>query len=90
MLKRSLLRTLQVMEHIAAAEDMFNGNVAQNVMKAPVRPAAEDVPAIDAMVVAMNPRPVSQSTGPSAVGTDKSVRFARSGIKALPGKPATD
>jgi hypothetical protein len=45
----------QVMEHIAAAEDMFNGNVTQNVMKAPARPAAEDAPSIDAMVLAMIP-----------------------------------
>jgi hypothetical protein len=42
----------EVMEHIAAAEDMLFGLVTQRVMKAPPRPEGEDVKAIDEMVLA--------------------------------------
>jgi uncharacterized damage-inducible protein DinB len=45
----------EVMEHIAAAEDFIRGNITENVMKAPARPAAEDVKALDDMVVAKIP-----------------------------------
>ena len=41
----------EVTEHIAAAEDYIRGMVVEKVMTAPARPAGEDVPAIDAMVV---------------------------------------
>jgi DinB family protein len=41
----------QVVEHIAAAEDMFYGNITDQVMKAPARPAGEDVKAIDQMIL---------------------------------------
>ena len=41
----------ECMEHIAAAEDYIRGMVVEKVMKAPPRPAGEDVAAIDAMVL---------------------------------------
>lgn len=45
----------EVTEHIAAAEDFLMGMVTTQVMKAPARPAGEDVKAIDDMVVAKIP-----------------------------------
>jgi DinB superfamily len=45
----------QVMEHIALAEDYLMGMVTNQVMKAPARPAGDDVKAIDDMVVAKIP-----------------------------------
>jgi uncharacterized damage-inducible protein DinB len=45
----------EVTEHIAAAEDFLMGMVTTQVMKAPARPAGEDVKAIDDMVVAALP-----------------------------------
>jgi len=45
----------EVTEHIAAAEDFLMGMVTTQVMKAPARPAGEDVKAIDDMVVATLP-----------------------------------
>lgn len=45
----------QVVEHIAAAEDFLMGMVTAQVMKAPPRPAGDDVKAIDDMVVAKVP-----------------------------------
>jgi len=44
----------EVMEHIAAAEDFIRGNIDQ-VMKAPARTEADDVKAIDALVLAKVP-----------------------------------
>lgn len=41
----------QVVEHIAAAEDMIRGMITAQVMNAPPRAAGEDVAAIDQMVV---------------------------------------
>ncbi len=41
----------QVMEHIAASEDMLFGLVTEKIMKAPPRPEAADVKAIDEMVL---------------------------------------
>jgi hypothetical protein len=41
----------QVMEHIAAAEDLMRGMIEGQVLKAPPRPAGEDAAAIDAMVL---------------------------------------
>jgi DinB superfamily len=54
----------QVMEHIAAAEDMLRGNITENVMKAPARPAGEDVKAIDEMVIAMIPDRTHKAQAP--------------------------
>jgi len=45
----------EVMEHIAAAEDFLMGMVTNQVMKAPARPAGDDVKAIDDMIVAKIP-----------------------------------
>jgi uncharacterized damage-inducible protein DinB len=45
----------EVMEHIAAAEDFIRGNITEKVMKAPARSEAEDVKALDDMVVAKIP-----------------------------------
>ncbi len=45
----------QVTEHIAAAEDFLMGMVTTQVMKAPARPAGDDVKAVDEMVVAKVP-----------------------------------
>ena len=45
----------EVMEHIAAAEDFIRGNITEKVMQAPARSAAEDVKALDDMVVAKIP-----------------------------------
>jgi uncharacterized damage-inducible protein DinB len=45
----------EVTEHIAAAEDYLRGMVTEQVMKAPARPAGEDVKAIDEMVLAKVP-----------------------------------
>jgi hypothetical protein len=42
-------------EHIAAAEGFLRGMVIEKVMKAPPRPAGEDVAAIDQMVLAAIP-----------------------------------
>ena len=41
----------QVMEHIAAAEDLLRGMVETQVMKAPARPAGDDVKALDELVL---------------------------------------
>jgi len=45
----------EVVEHIAAAEDYLMGMVTSQVMKAPARPAGDDVKAIDDMVVTKVP-----------------------------------
>jgi hypothetical protein len=45
----------QVVEHIAAGEDMLRGMVVDQVMKAPPRPPGADVAAIDKMVVTAIP-----------------------------------
>ncbi len=42
----------QVMEHIAASEDMLFGLVTDKIMKAPARPEGGDVKAIDEMILA--------------------------------------
>jgi len=41
----------EVAEHIAAAEDLLFGMITTQVMKAPARPAGEDVKAVDQMVL---------------------------------------
>jgi len=45
----------EVLEHIAAAEDMLMGMVHEQVMKAPATPAAEDAKATDAFVLTALP-----------------------------------
>jgi hypothetical protein len=45
----------QVVEHIAAAEDMIRGMVTTQVMNAPPRAAGEDLAALDQMVVTAIP-----------------------------------
>jgi uncharacterized damage-inducible protein DinB len=45
----------EVVEHVAAAEDYLMGMLTSKVMPAPARPAADDVKAIDAMVLANVP-----------------------------------
>lgn len=45
----------ECMEHIAAAEDFIRGMIVEKIMKAPPRPAGEDVAAIDAFVLAQIP-----------------------------------
>jgi hypothetical protein len=42
-------------EHIAAAEDFIRGMIVEKVMKSLPRPAGEDVPAIDSLVLAAVP-----------------------------------
>ena len=42
----------EVLEHIASAEDYLYGNIQEKIMKAPPRPAGEDVKAIDDLVMA--------------------------------------
>jgi uncharacterized damage-inducible protein DinB len=45
----------EVLEHIAAAEDMLMGMVHEQVMKAPATPVAEDAKATDAFVLTALP-----------------------------------
>lgn len=45
----------EVTEHIAAAEDLLYNSIQDKVMKAPARPAGEDVKAIDDFVLAAIP-----------------------------------
>jgi len=45
----------EVAEHIAAAEDLLYSSIQDKVMKAPARPAAEDVKALDEFVLAAIP-----------------------------------
>jgi hypothetical protein len=45
----------ECLEHIALAEDFLRGMIVEKVMKAPPRPAGEDVAAIDAMILASVP-----------------------------------
>jgi hypothetical protein len=54
----------EVTEHIAAAEDFLMGMVTTQVMKAPARPAGEDVKAIDDMVVATLPNRSQKKQAP--------------------------
>jgi len=54
----------EVVEHIAAAEDFLMSMVTSQVMKAPPRPAADDVKAIDDMVVAKIPDRTQKAQAP--------------------------
>jgi len=54
----------EVTEHIAAAEDFLRGMVTDQVMKAPPRPAGEDVKAIDEMVLTAIPDRTHKAQAP--------------------------
>lgn len=54
----------EVIEHIAAAEDFLMGMVASQVMKAPPRPAGDDVKSIDEMVIAKVPDRTHKAQAP--------------------------
>jgi len=57
----------EVVEHIAAAEDFLMGMVTSQVMKAPARPAGDDVKAIDDMVVAKVPDRSHKAQAPEPI-----------------------
>ncbi len=57
----------QVMEHIAASEDMLFGLVTEKIMKAPPRPEGGDVKAIDEMVLARIPDRTRKAQAPEAL-----------------------
>ncbi len=54
----------EVVEHIAAAEDMLFGLITEQVMKAPPRPEGEDVKAIDDMVLSRIPDRTNKAQAP--------------------------
>ncbi len=54
----------EVMEHIAAAEDMLFGLITEQVMKAPPRTDVEDVKAIDEMVLTRVPDRTNKAQAP--------------------------
>jgi hypothetical protein len=54
----------EVTEHIAAAEDFLRGMVTDQVMKAPPRPAGEDVKALDEMVLTAIPDRTHKAQAP--------------------------
>jgi phage shock protein A len=54
----------EVMEHIAAAEDLLFGVIQEQAMKAPARPAGEDVKAIDDFVLAAIPDRTHKAQAP--------------------------
>ena len=57
----------EVAEHIAAAEDMLYGTIQDQVMKAPARPAGEDVKAVDEFVLAAIPDRTHKAQAPEAL-----------------------
>ncbi len=57
----------EVVEHIAAAEDYLMAMVSNQVMKAPARPAGDDVKAIDDMVVAKIPDRSKKAQAPEPI-----------------------
>jgi hypothetical protein len=54
----------EVMEHIAAAEDLLYGMIQEQAMKAPARPAGEDVKAIDELVLTTIPDRTHKAQAP--------------------------
>jgi hypothetical protein len=54
----------ETLEHIASAEDMLRGLVKDQVMKAPPRPAGEDVKAIDDFVLTAIPDRTQKAKSP--------------------------
>lgn len=81
------------LEHIAAAEDLFFTMITQVVMRAPARPAGEDVKAIDQMILAKvssdkatgrdEPAPAGRFDSPEAAlnhfieSRDQTIRFLK-------------
>lgn len=57
----------EVTEHIVAAEDMLFGMVTEQVMKAPPRPAGEDVKAIDELILTKVPDRTNKAQAPDAL-----------------------
>jgi hypothetical protein len=57
----------EVVEHIAASEDMLFGLTTSQVMKAPPRPEGADVKAIDEMVLAKIPDRTNKAQAPEAL-----------------------
>jgi hypothetical protein len=53
-----------VVEHIAASEDLFLSMVTEKVIKAPPRPAGEDVKALDELVMARIPDRTQKAQAP--------------------------
>ena len=64
-------------EHIAAAEDFLMGMITTQVMKAPARPAGDDVKAIDDMVVAKVPDRSQEGPGAGTAQTHQPLRITR-------------
>jgi hypothetical protein len=54
----------EVMEHIAAAEDLLYGMIQEQAMKAPARSAGEDVKAIDELVLTAIPDRTHKAQAP--------------------------
>jgi hypothetical protein len=54
----------EVMEHIAAAEDLLYGMIQEQAMKAPARAAGEDVKAIDELVLTAIPDRTHKAQAP--------------------------
>ena len=54
----------QVLEHIASAEDMFMGMVHDQVMKSPARTEADDVKAIDQLILTAIPDRTEKRSAP--------------------------
>ncbi len=57
----------EVVEHIAAAEDLFYDSITTKVMMAPPRPAGEDVKAIDEMILVGVPDRSNKQQAPDAL-----------------------
>ncbi len=57
----------EVTEHIVATEDMLFGMVTEQVMKAPPRPAGEDVKAIDELILTKVPDRTNKAQAPDAL-----------------------
>jgi len=62
----------EVTEHIAAAEDFTYGDIQDKIMKAPARPAGEDVKAIDEFVLAAVPDRNQKEQAPEPLKQTKS------------------
>ena len=71
----------EVVEHIAAAEDFLMGMVTNQVMKAPTRPAGDDVKAIDDMVVAKIPDRSHKAQAPEPLTPTNRFGSAQASLK---------
>jgi uncharacterized damage-inducible protein DinB len=70
----------EVTEHIAAAEDFLRGNIDQ-IMKAPPRPAGEDVKAVDDMVLAKIPDRTNKVQAPEPLRPTNRYGSAQASLK---------